>query len=68
VEKVTASFLEIYGEDIYDLVPPEDAVHRRSLPVRDNARGVPHVPGLAEVEVTNRAEAMQVLRRGTMKR
>jgi hypothetical protein len=73
--QVTASFLEIYGEDVYDLLDDADdasaasAVGRRvSLPIREDAAQGVIVSGLKQVPVASRAEALQVLRKGTTNR
>ena len=73
--QVTASFLEIYGEDVYDLLDDSAdasagvAVGRRvSLPIREDAAQGVIVSGLKQVPVASRAEALQVLRKGTTSR
>lgn len=71
---MTASFLEIYGEDVYDLLDDSttDAASRRSasLPIREDAAqgGSVVVSGLKQVPVASRGEALQVLRKGTTNR
>ena len=71
---MTASFLEIYGEDVYDLLDDSaDASgaavgHRASLPIREDAAQGIVVSGLKQVPVASRAEALQVLRKGTTNR
>lgn len=70
---MTASFLEIYGEDVYDLLDDSAdasaAVGRRvSLPIREDAAQGVIVQGLKQVPVASRAEALQVLRKGTTNR
>ncbi len=62
--KVTASFLEVYGEDIHDLLDED----RRSLPIREDSNGDVVVRGLRDVQVLSHAEAMDVLNAGTMNR
>ncbi len=69
--QVTASFLEIYGEDVFDLLDDADdaAVGRRvSLPIREDAAQGVIVSGLKQVPVASRGEALQVLRKGTTNR
>ena len=53
--QVAASFLEIYGEDIYDLLDASEdgPVKRASLPVREDASGV-MVVGLKQVRCEGR--------------
>jgi hypothetical protein len=62
--EVTASFLEVYGEDIHDLLDED----RRSLPIREDANGDVVVRGLRDVRVSSHVEAMEVLDTGTMNR
>ena len=59
-----ASFLEVYGEDVYDLL---DA-NRSSLPLREDSKGGIVVVGLANRCISNTTEALQVLHEGTMNR
>ena len=59
-----ASFLEVYGEDVYDLL---DA-NRESLPLREDSKGGIVVVGLTNRSISNTAEALQVLHEGTMNR
>lgn len=69
---VSASFLEIYGEDVYDLLDDScssaDGRSRPSLPIREDVNAGVMVTGLKQVAVGSRAEALQVLRKGTMNR
>ena len=59
-----ASFFEIYNEKVYDLLSSNDNMLQESLAVReDSSKGV-YVEGLMEQEVTNTADAMDVLRVG----
>ena len=62
--KVMASFLEVYGEDIHDLLDED----RRSLPIREDSNGDVVVRGLRDVQVSSHAEAMDVLDAGTINR
>lgn len=70
--QVTASFLEIYGEDVYDLLEDSAAAdascRRTSLPIREDAAQGVIVQGLKQVPVASRGEALQVLRKGTTNR
>ncbi|KAL3924022.1 MAG: hypothetical protein SGILL_001299 [Bacillariaceae sp.] len=59
-----ASFLEVYGEDVYDLLD----VNRRSLPLREDAEKGIVVVGLKDRAISNTAEALKVLHEGTMNR
>lgn len=62
--KVSASFLEVYGEDIHDLLD-EDRV---SLPIREDSNGEVIVRGLRSTSIASDVEAMNVLNTGTMNR
>jgi len=61
---LSASFLEVYGEDIHDLLDED----RRSLPIREDSNGEVIVKGLRDTPITSDAEAMNVLNTGTMNR
>ena len=62
--KMTASFLEVYGEDVFDLLD----VERSSLPLREHSDGGIVVAGLTSRPISSPAEALQVLHEGTMNR
>jgi kinesin family protein 4/21/27 len=64
--KVSASFLEVYGEDIFDLLDDND--DRESLKLREKEDGEVFVVGLRKNPVVNAAAAMGVLNTGTMNR
>ncbi|KAG7387344.1 hypothetical protein PHYBOEH_008265 [Phytophthora boehmeriae] len=70
--QLSVSFLEIYGEDIHDLLENSDQQRssRRSEPLqlRENKKNGVWIQGLTEVRVTNRREAMDQMRRGSMQR
>ena len=59
-----ASFLEVYGEDVFDLLDS----NRKSLPLREDSEGGIVVVGLTSRPITSTAEALQVLHEGTMNR
>lgn len=61
---LSASFLEVYGEDIHDLLDED----RQSLPIREDSNGEVIVKGLRNTPITSDAEAMNVLNTGTMNR
>ena len=63
---VSASFLEVYGDDVYDLLDESD--ERKSLQIREDTNGEVAVSGLKAVPVSNVQEAMDVLNQGTMNR
>jgi hypothetical protein len=62
--ELSASFLEVYGEDICDLLDP----HRPSLPLRKDSNGDIVCAGLVERPVPTVADALQTLHEGTMHR
>jgi len=61
---VSASFLEVYGEDVFDLLDP----NRKSLPLREDSNGGIVISGLKSRHISNLKEALQVLHEGTMNR
>ncbi|KAL7540949.1 hypothetical protein ACHAXR_011794 [Thalassiosira sp. AJA248-18] len=61
---LSASFLEVYGEDIHDLLDDD----RHSLPIREDSNGEVIVKGLRNTPIASDAEAMHVLNTGTMNR
>mmetsp|Transcript_36339 Transcript_36339/g.74047 ORF Transcript_36339/g.74047 Transcript_36339/m.74047 type:complete len:1130 (-) Transcript_36339:43-3432(-) len=63
--QVSASFLEVYGEDIYDLLVDES---RTPLKLREGTNKEVVVKGLRNKSILNAAEAMNVLSTGTMNR
>jgi kinesin family protein 4/21/27 len=57
--EVDTSFLEIYGEDIYDLLEPSDqsfSSKRAPLPIREEPNGTVSVAGLTQLPVSDCAE------------
>ena len=62
--QLSASFLEVYGEDVFDLLDEE----RKSLPLREDSHGGVVVAGLTSRPISNASEALQVLHEGTMNR
>jgi hypothetical protein len=66
--KVKVSFLEIYGEDVYDLLGDARHGDRMSLPVRENDTGAVFVQGLQDMPVLSASEALDVLSAGTKNR
>ncbi|KAG6476092.1 hypothetical protein ZIOFF_065328 [Zingiber officinale] len=67
--EVTVSVLEVYNEQIHDLLlsGSEPGVASKKLEVKQVAEGV-HVPGLVEAPVTNMNEAWEVLQTGSKAR
>jgi hypothetical protein len=62
--QVSASFLEVYGEDIFDLLDE----NRSSLKIREDANKEVVVVGLKQIQINNSVDAMNVLNTGTMNR
>jgi hypothetical protein len=62
--RVSASFLEVYGEDIYDLLDDD----RNALKIREGSNKEVCVKGLKRVPIDNSSEAMDVLNTGTLNR
>lgn len=61
---LTASFLEVYGEDVHDLLIPS----RPSVPVREDSNGGIVCAGLTEFPISTAQQALQVLHEGTLHR
>lgn len=67
--RVSISFLEIYGEDVYDLIgSSRSSAERPSLPVREDEAGHVFVQGQAEVEASSAHQALDLLSAGTRNR
>ena len=75
--KVCCSFLEIYGEDIFDLLQNDAStlvatgpgtLSRPSMPVRENDQGSVFVQGLQEINVDSADAALALLYEGTQNR
>ncbi|KAJ1266420.1 hypothetical protein BS78_08G149700 [Paspalum vaginatum] len=68
--EVTVSVLEVYNEQIRDLLQTgsQPGATTKRLEVRQVAEGVHHVPGLVEARVTNLNEAWEVLQTGSKAR
>ena len=65
--KVKVQFLELYGEDIRDLLNPNP--EGTKLSIRDGRPGIePEVIGIKEVEVGSASDALLCLTRGTLRR
>jgi hypothetical protein len=59
-----ASFLEVYGEDVHDLLDPR----RHSLPLREDSSGAIVCNGLTHRGVQTAQEVLNVLHEGTLNR
>jgi len=65
---VTVQFLELYGEDVRDLLQPNPS-DAPKLSIRDGRAGVePEVVGIKSVDVGTAEEALLCLTRGTLRR
>ena len=62
--QLSASFIEVYGENVYDLL--DDS--RNPLQIREDSNKAVFVQGLKCVSIANSSEAMNVLNIGTMNR
>ena len=63
-DNLETSFLEVYGEDVHDLLDPS----RASLPLREDSSGGVICTGLTTRRVTSAEQAVKVLHKGTLKR
>ena len=61
---VSVSYLELYREDLRDLLRP--AANQKSLPMRENDRGEVFVAGLHRESVTSVDDVLRMLERGSM--
>lgn len=69
--KIKASFLEIYGEDVYDLLASSSShlnMARNGMPVREDENGKVFVQGQIEQEVHDPESAFEVLATGSANR
>ena len=62
--QISTSFLEVYGEDVHDLLDPL----RKSLPLREDSSNSVVCPGLTAKTVQSADEALAVLHEGTLNR
>lgn len=66
--QVKVEFLELYGEDVRDLLQP-DPTNGPKLSIRDGTKGrEPEVIGIKTQEVENAEDALMCLTRGTLRR
>ncbi|KAJ9537886.1 hypothetical protein OSB04_030619 [Centaurea solstitialis] len=65
--EVCVSVLEVYNEQIRDLLLPssQPGVAAKRLEIRQVGEGLHHVPGLVESQVNNMAEVWEVLKTGS---
>ncbi|KAH7107617.1 kinesin-domain-containing protein [Auriculariales sp. MPI-PUGE-AT-0066] len=62
---IKGSFIELYNEDLIDLLVPEGAGGRRDVQIREDKDGTIIWGGLREVEVRNPKEVMNLIRSGS---
>lgn len=65
---VRVSFLELYNEETYDLLGPENDVTKLKIYEDSKRRGSVLVNGLEEIVVTSKEEIYDILKRGSHKR
>ncbi|KAG0376569.1 kinesin motor protein cin8 [Mortierella sp. AD032] len=66
---VRVSFLELYNEDIKDLLAPEDNTDRKAVKIFDSVKKQgPLVQGLEEIAIFDAQQGIEVLRRGSIRR
>ncbi|KAF9904746.1 kinesin motor protein cin8 [Linnemannia zychae] len=66
---VRVSFLELYNEDIKDLLAPDDIADKKAVKIFDSVKKQgPLVQGLEEIAVFDAQQGIEVLRRGSIKR
>lgn len=63
--KVSVQFLEVYGEDIIDLL---DVSKSSRITIHENSQGEVYVSGATEVEVSSSEQMMRQLEKGTKQR
>ncbi|KAL8128902.1 hypothetical protein V2J09_018057 [Rumex salicifolius] len=65
--ELSVSVLEVYNEQIRDLLSPgsQSAMSSKRLEVRQISEGIHHIPGLTEAHINNLSEVWDVLQTGT---
>ncbi|XP_059661323.1 kinesin-like protein KIN-14Q [Cornus florida] len=65
--EISVSVLEVYNEQIRDLLVPgqQPGVTAKRLEIRQVGEGIHHVPGLVEAQVNNTSEVWEVLKTGS---
>ncbi len=68
--QLAASFIEVYGDDVYDLLDKTGSAgsDRKSLPIREDASGTVMVAGLNEIPIYTVRDALSILQRGALHR
>ena len=65
---VRVSFLELYNEELFDLLSPNDDASKIRLYEDTSKKGAVIIHGLEEVTVHNKSEVYKILERGSEKR
>ncbi|KOC59085.1 Kinesin-like protein KLP2, partial [Habropoda laboriosa] len=65
---IRVSFLELYNEDLFDLLSPNDDTSKIRLYEDTSKKGAVIIHGLEEVTVHNKSEVYKILERGSEKR
>ncbi|XP_021886817.1 kinesin-like protein KIN-14Q isoform X2 [Carica papaya] len=67
---ISVSVLEVYNEQIRDLLVPgsQSGAAAKRLEIRQLGEGIHHVPGLVEAQVSNMSEVWEVLQTGSKAR
>ncbi|XP_061371517.1 kinesin-like protein KIN-14Q [Gastrolobium bilobum] len=62
---VSVSVLEVYNEQIRDLLGNQPGIAAKRLEIRQAGEGMHHIPGLVEANVNNMTEVWEVLQTGS---
>ena len=65
---VEVSMLEIYNEQVYDLLVPPNEAHTHNLEIKQSPEGGVNVPGLKQVVVKSLQDVMEVFSKGSANR
>lgn len=65
---VKVSFLELYNEELFDLLSPAEDTTKLRIFEDGNKKGAVIVHGLEEVSVQSKADVYQILEKGSLKR
>jgi kinesin family member 11 len=65
---VRVSYMELYNEELKDLLSAEDDMRKLKIYEDLNRKGSVVIQGLEEILVNNAADVIQILQRGSMKR
>ncbi|KAK3931807.1 Kinesin-like protein KIF11 [Frankliniella fusca] len=65
---VKVSFLELYNEELFDLLSPAEDTTKLRIFEDSNKKGAVIIHGLEEVSVQSKADVYQILEKGSLKR